>query len=91
MTGRLASPSTIDSGDLWLEARGQVRGGGGGLRRCAANAWAQPGLKWRSVLPALQHQGGVGAAKVKAVSHDGIQLHVFAGFAQYRHIGQFGF
>ncbi len=37
--------------------------------------------------PALEHQGGVGAAEAEAVAHDRIDLGVFQGFALDRQVG----
>src|SRR5450830_1093844 len=46
----------------------------------------KPGLL---ALPALQDQGGVGAAEAEAVAHHVVQLNVFAGLGQYRHVSDF--
>src|SRR5450830_590264 len=46
----------------------------------------KPGLL---ALPALQDQGGVGAAEAEAVAHHVVQFNVFAGLGQYRHVSDF--
>src|SRR5690606_31919602 len=78
------------SGWYWGAKRprtGCEGGLGGGTKENAPNRSGrfQQAFKASLALPALEHQGGVGATEAEAVAHDGVDLGVFLGLAQDRH------